>query len=218
MEAYTADIIIRSRQTILDILEERGYYTMPYRNIAGDQILTLAEGHSRALDIVVKKRPDSEAPCERAVVIYSIQDRTRSRLDTTLRSFYMEPSASLTGNAVSKKDDLIVILNEPYHEVFDKAAAAAWQNERSRLTFFHIKQLVVHPGRHVLVPPHRKLSLEEARAELERLHIGTRSQLPLIKHHDIQARVLGLVPGDIIEVLRPSPTAGVARILRVCAA
>jgi DNA-directed RNA polymerase subunit H (RpoH/RPB5) len=217
MEAYTSDIIIRSRQTLLDILEERGYDTMPYRNIAGDQLLTLAEGHPRALDIVVKKRADADAPCEKAVVVYTIQDRVRSRLDTTIRSIYLEPTPSLAGNAVSKKDDLIVILNEPYHEVFDKAAATAWQTDRARLTFFHIKQVVVHPGRHVLVPPHRKLTVEELRAEMERLHIGARNQLPLIKHHDIQARVLGLVPGDVVEVMRPSPTAGIARVLRVCA-
>lgn len=218
MEAYTADIIIRSRQTLLDILEERGYDTMPYRNIAGDQLLTLAEGIPRAMDIIVKKKADSDAPCEKAVVIYMIQDRIRSRLDTTMRSIYAEPSTSLAGNAVSKKDDVIVILNEPYHEVFDKMAATMWQTDKARLAFFHIKQVVVHPGRHVLVPPHRKLTADEARAEMERLHVGTRSQLPLIKQHDIQARVLGLVPGDIVEVLRPSPTAGVARVLRVCAA
>lgn len=218
MEADSADIIIRSRQTILDILEERGYDTAPYRSIAADQLLVLASGFPRALDIVVKRRADSDAPCERAVVTYTIQTRIRLRLETTLKSFYEEPVASLAGNAISKKDDLIVILNEPYHEVFDKAAATAWQSERSRITFFHIKQVVVHPGKHVLVPPHRKLSADEAKAELERLHITTRSQLPLIKHHDIQARVLGLVPGDIVEVLRPSATAGVARVLRVCAA
>ena len=216
MEAYTADIIIRSRQTLLDILEERGYDTMPYRNIAADQLLTLAEGAPRAMDIVVKKRADSDAPCEKAVIIYYIQDRIRTKLDSTIRGFYTAESVS-AGPAVSKKDDLIVILNEPYHEAFDKAAATAWQTDKSRLTFFHIKQMVVHPGRHVLVPPHRKLTADEARAELERLHLSARSQLPLIKHHDIQARVLGLVPGDVIEVLRPSPTAGVARVLRVCA-
>jgi DNA-directed RNA polymerase subunit H (RpoH/RPB5) len=217
MEAYTADIIIRSRQTLLDILDERGYETMPYRNIAGDQLLALAEGAPRALDIVVKKRADSEAPCEKAVVIYMIQDRMRTKLDSTIRSFYMDPTASLAANAVTKKDDLIVILNEPYHEAFDKASATMWQTDKARLSFFHIKQVVVHPGRHVLVPPHRKLTADAVRAEMERLHLSARSQLPLIKHHDIQARVLGLVPGDVVEVMRPSPTAGIARVLRVCA-
>ena len=92
-----------------------------------------------------------------------------------------------------------------------------WQQQKARMTFFHLKQVVVHLGRHVLVPPHRKLTADAVRAEMERLHLSARSQLPLIKHHDIQARVLGLVPGDVVEVMRPSPTAGIARVLRVCA-
>jgi DNA-directed RNA polymerase subunit H (RpoH/RPB5) len=60
--------------------------------------------------------------------------------------------------------------------------------------------------------------VEEGKAEMERLHVTQKSQLPLIKHHDIQSRLMGLVPGDIVEIMRPSPTAGVARILRICAA
>ena len=76
----------------------------------------------------------------------------------------------------------------------------------------------MHLGRHVLVPPHRKLTADEAKAEMARLHVTQKSQFPLIKHHDIQARLMGLVPGDLVEILRPSPTAGVARILRICAA
>jgi DNA-directed RNA polymerase subunit H (RpoH/RPB5) len=113
---------------------------------------------------------------------------------------------------------VIIILNEQYNDIFDKVALQMWHGEKTRITFFHIKQVVVHLGRHVLVPPHRKLTPEEIKAELERLHITQKSQLPLIKHYDIQARLMGLVPGDIIEVLRPSPTSGISRVLRLCAA
>jgi DNA-directed RNA polymerase subunit H (RpoH/RPB5) len=219
LEPGIADILLRSRQTLLDILEERGYDSKPYRNIAPEQILTLAEGNQRALDIVVKKRPDGPAPCDRAVVVYQIQDRIRARLNTTfLRDLYGIPPDATGANAVSDQDDVIVLVNEPYHESFDKTAIQAWQRRKARVSFFHIKQVVVHPGRHVLVPPHRKLGQEEGRAVLEHLHITQKSQLPLIKHHDIQARVMGLVPGDIVEILRPSPTAGVARVYRICAA
>jgi DNA-directed RNA polymerase subunit H (RpoH/RPB5) len=118
---------------------------------------------------------------------------------------------------VKPTDDVIIILNEPYHDVFDKTSLQLWQTMKARLVFFHIKQVVVHPGRHVLVPPHRKLSAEEAVEVLTRYHVSAKTQLPLIKHHDIQARVLGLVPGDIVEVLRPSPTAGVLKVYRICA-
>ncbi len=218
LEPGVADILLRSRQTILDILEDRGYDTAPYRNIAPEQILTLAEGHSRALDIYVKKREGSAAPCERAVVTYSLQDRIRLKLGTFIPDLFKAPADGTPATEIREEDDVIVILNEPYHEAFDKKALQMWQSSKIRLTFFHIKQVVVHLGRHVLVPPHRKLTVDESKAEMARWHVTTKSQLPLIKHSDIQSRIMGLVPGDLVEILRPSPTAGVARFLRICAA
>ena len=219
MDPETADILIRSRFTILQILEDRGYNTTEYRNISPDQILELASGTTengnKALDIAVPARPDGPATCPDAVVIYQIVDRLRTHLNTYLRDLY---DPAVRKDALKYSTDVIILLNEPYNEAFDKAALQMWQTNKGRLTFFHIKQVVVHLGRHEMVPPHRKLTPEEARAELERWRITQRSQLPLIKHHDIQSRILGLVPGDIVEVLRPSATAGVSRVLRICAA
>ena len=219
LEPVVVDILLRSRNTLLDILDERGYDVSKYRYIAPDQILTLAEGHPRALDIIVpKKAADSPAPCERAVVVYQIQDRIRTKMGTFAEKLYDKAPDAMGSNLVKPTDDVIVILNEPYNDIFDKTSLQLWQTQRSRLVFFHIKQVVVHPGRHALVPPHRKLTVEEATEILERYHVSAKTQLPLIKHHDIQSRVLGLVPGDVVEVLRPSPTSGVSRILRICAA
>jgi DNA-directed RNA polymerase subunit H (RpoH/RPB5) len=213
------DVIVRSRQTTLDILEDRGYDTTPYRNIAVEQLLTFIEGgKAQAMDMYVNKRPDSNAPCERAVVVYQLINPIRLRLGTFTRDIYTIAQDNSADRLVNKTDDVIVVINEPYHEAFDKASMQLWQQYKARMTFFHIKQLVVHLGRHVLVPPHRKLSPEEAKEEMARLRVTQRSQLPLIKYHDIQARILGLVPGDMVEILRPSPTAGVARVLRICAA
>lgn len=218
MDRTISDILIRSRHTLLEILEDRGYDTTAYRNISPDQILTLAAGHPRALDIIVPKREGSTAPCDRAVVTYMIQDRIKGRLGTIVRDIYEESSNEAVIASIRPKDDLIIIMNEPAHDAFDKASLQVWQTQKSRMTFFHIKQVVVHLGRHVLVPPHRKLSDEEAKGEIERLHITQRAQLPLIKYHDVQARIMGLVPGDLVEILRPSPTAGVMRYIRLCAA
>jgi len=218
MEPNTADILIRSRHTILDILEDRGYDVTPYRNISPDQILVLAEGHPRALDIFVNKKEGSTATCERAVVVYQLQDRIRTRIDTFVRDLYDVPIDKSPSSKITKADDVIIILNEPYNEIFDKTALQQWQGQKSRMTFFHIKQIVVHLGRHEMVPPHRKLNEAEATELMESLHVTQKSHFPLIKHHDIQARILGLVPGDFVEILRPSPTAGIVKFRRICAA
>ena len=213
VEPSIADILIRSRNTVLDILEDRGYDVLPYRNIAPEQILTLLEGNPRTLDMIIKKKAEAAnvATSERAVVVYMIQDRLRSRLGTFTRDIYEE-------GEITRADDVMVLVNEPWHESFDKTSLQMWQTQKARMTFFHIKQVVVHPGRHVLVPPHRKLTAEEAKAEMTRWSVTQKSQFPLIKHSDVQAKLLGLVPGDVVEILRPSPTSGIARVLRICAA
>lgn len=215
LDPGVADIILRSRQTILDILDERGYDVTAYRNIAPDQILTIAEKNTIALNIFAPKRADSNAPCDRAVVVYMLHRHLKMRLGTFVRDVFEEAQADPTFK-VKKDDDIIVILNEPYQEAFDKTSYEMWSGSKVRIVFFHIKQLVSHPGRHVLVPPHRKLTAEEVTALMERLHIKSKSQFPAIKHDDIQSRVLGLVPGDVVEIQRPSPTAGIANYYRAC--
>lgn len=211
-----ADILIRSRYTILDILNERGYDTTPYQDISPSQLvmLTPADGPTQTLNIIVKKSETANPPppCERAAVFYSLNIGIRTKMVTFLRDFFE------LNNKILPTDDIIIILNEPYNEIFDKSSLLQWQNSKVRMRFFHIKQLVVNPSKHVLVPPHRKLSSEEAAEEIKRLHITSKAQFPLIKHSDIQSRILGLIPGDLVEVLRPSPTAGIARVLRICVA
>jgi DNA-directed RNA polymerase subunit H (RpoH/RPB5) len=218
LDAQVADILLRSRATILDILEDRGYNTEAVRNIAPDQILTLAEANPRSLDIFIPKREGSAAPAERAVVVYQIQDRIRMRLAGSFKDDLFGSYDGTASREITPADDIIVLLNEPPNEAFAKFSLRLWQTEKIRLTFFHIKEVVVHLGRHVLVPPHRKMTAEELKADMERLHVSQKSQMPVIKHSDMQARLLGLVPGDGVEILRPSPTAGVERFIRVCAA
>lgn len=62
---------------------------------------------------------------------------------------------------------------------------------------------------HVLVPRHILLTKEEAEELLERYHVKP-YQLPYIKASDPAAKAIGAKPGDIIKVIRRSPTAGEA--------
>lgn len=220
MNPVIADVLLRSRNTILDILDSRGYDVNKYRHIASEQILTLAEGnaHPRALDIIVPKKPDSKAPCERAVVVYQIQERLRTKLGTFPQRLYEETPDAMGHNAVFPSDDVIIVLNEPYHEAFDKVSLSLWQMRKARVVFFHIKQLVVHPGRHELVDSHRKLDADEIAVVLKRFRTVTKTQFPLIRHSDLQSRVLGLVPGDLVEIDRATPTAGIIKFYRICTA
>ena len=62
---------------------------------------------------------------------------------------------------------------------------------------------------HVLVPEHILLNDEEARLVLEKYRIKPH-QLPFIKASDPAARAIKARPGNIIKIIRKSPTAGEA--------
>ncbi|MSR86145.1 DNA-directed RNA polymerase subunit H [Candidatus Woesearchaeota archaeon] len=67
---------------------------------------------------------------------------------------------------------------------------------------------------HILVPKHRKLSIEETNVLLEKLNISV-NQLPRILQSDPAIRHLNAEPGEVICIERDSPTAGKANYYRV---
>ena len=61
--------------------------------------------------------------------------------------------------------------------------------------------------KHELVPQHILLSKEEAKEILKRMGLKKR-ELPWILASDPVARALNAKPGDVIMIIRKSPTAG----------
>jgi len=68
--------------------------------------------------------------------------------------------------------------------------------------------------KHILIPEHKKLSDEEADKILKKYNV-LKKQLPRIKSSD--PAILNMNPerGDIIEIIRDSPTTGKSSFYRV---
>ena len=67
--------------------------------------------------------------------------------------------------------------------------------------------------KHELVPEHTKLSEKEKKELLERYHISA-AELPKILARDPAIAHLDAKPGDVIKIVRKSPTAGQATYYR----
>lgn len=117
--------------------------------------------------------------------------------------------------------EVIVLLtadNYPLSDSFHSKALILWNTKKFRISFFLIDNLVNNPGEHVLVPKHERVPLKEQEELLKQVYAQKKQQLPWIVFHlDMQARILGLVPGDIVKITRPSPSAGYYTEYRVCA-
>ena len=62
-------------------------------------------------------------------------------------------------------------------------------------------------SKHILVPKHVKLNEKEKTSLLEKYDINTK-QLPKILKTDAAIKELGTKEGDVIKIVRKSPTAG----------
>ena len=67
--------------------------------------------------------------------------------------------------------------------------------------------------KHVLVPRHIKLSDKDNQALLEQYNISIK-ELPKIQKDDPAIAKLDVKPGDVIKIIRKSPTAGEADFYR----
>jgi DNA-directed RNA polymerase subunit H (RpoH/RPB5) len=218
MDAELLDLISRTRPVVLEVLANRGYDVSPYENTSPEELLKMAVPNSEQLNFKVKRavKEGDASVDEYAHVKYWVESATRQKIESILGKLWEEePEGGEPLNP--ERDEVLMILTEPYHEAFDLQAIKTWSQRKARVSFFHIKHLISNPAKHSVVPPHRKLSNTEAETILAKHHIRNKMELPRIIYHvDMQARVLGLVPGDIVEIRRPSPTSGEYIIYRVC--
>lgn len=91
------------------------------------------------------------------------------------------------------------------------------QKNNGMLQYFYNKQLLFDPTKHEYVPKHVKIeSEEEIKSILEKYMVKSKLQLPIIFHHDIQAKWLGLKQGDIVRIDRYNPNSGIYYYYRCC--
>ena len=84
------------------------------------------------------------------------------------------------------------------------------------LQYFHAQELLFNPTKHELVPPHRKLSVDESKEVMEKYLIKSKGQMPLILHTDVIAKWIGLKQGELVEIIRYNENSGKYYYYRCC--
>lgn len=207
-------ILIRSRATILQMLEDRGFDTTPYASLTGPDIVSLmpTTANPDGLMMEVKHRTTPE---RRAIVLY-----TAARIKQSVSSYIekLVKAEEETPENVKRTDYIIITLpQEEIAEIFDKAALEAWRAHGMRICFFNMARLVVNLMHHVAQPKFEYVPPDQHKDLLKEWHCVSKGQFHHIKFHsDPVARYMGLVVGDIIKITRPSFSAGEYVLYRTC--
>ena len=206
------DNVYRSRLTILDILEERGYNVEKYRKFSPAEATAAATAFP-SLSFKVSKKDDESKICD---VRYA--NISRQKLDTFFNDI---------DDADTENTEVIVMMIQHVSDAHHVVALKQYmkpkesndkERRKLRVSFFSIELIVINPMKHVLVPKHQIVPPEQHNELMNSLYINVKSKLPEIKFHiDPIARCIGAVPGDIIKITRPSSSAGESIIYRLCA-
>ena len=207
------DSIYRSRMTLLDILEERGYEVDKYRKFSPAEATAAAPNFSSLGFKVYKK--DDKTKTKQCDIRYA--NVGRQKLETLFNDIPDEES---------EQTEVVVMIpglvTDVHHIIALKQYSKQKENKESerrklRVSFFSIYTLVINPLRHVLVPKHELIPPEKHKELMDSMYITSKSKFPEIKFHvDPIARCIGAVPGDIVKITRYSASSGESILYRVC--
>ena len=91
-----------------------------------------------------------------------------------------------------------------------------FQKKGGMLQFFHLNELLFNPTKHQLVPPHRRMTLDESKEVMDKYMIKSKGQMPLILHTDVIAKWIGLKQGELVEITRYNENSGKYYYYRCC--
>ena len=212
MNYETLDVLYKSRQTLLKILAGRGYNIKPFEKFGPIEISAMAAAGDTSFRMDLERPAETSEQMTKCRVVYSF-NRIKNRITAYLGDQVQEDSDDALDVTTT---ELIVVLLEPVAEAFHAAAASAL-SRKLHVSFFNANTIVNNPLEHVLVPKHELLPSSQHTEFLAKHKIKSKANLPLIRfHEDMIARIMGLLPGDIVKILRPSPSAGEYVSYRLC--
>jgi len=204
--------VYTSRKMVLELMEKQGYNVNDYNNFSISEVNAMKQNNQ--LDMLLEKK-DEDIVTKRKNKIY-----IRYHLGKTIR-----PNTNLQEmiddlfnleQILTKDDTLFIIIKDDINETLVNELKHIWEKDGIFIVIENIKRLQFNILNHHLVPEHRVISEKEVIEIMQKYNITSKVQFPDISRFDPVARAIGLRPGNVCHIIRPSKTAILANYYRVC--
>ena len=203
--------VYKSRKTVLQLMKKQGYNVDEYDNFSVNDVNSMFQ--NKQLDMLLEQK-EADAGEKRKKKIY-----IGYYLAKTLRPQNVHEMIDDLFNleeVLIKSDTLMIITKEDMNETLINLLKHIWEQDGILIVIQNIKRLQFNILEHVLVPPHRVLNNDEMGKIKERYNIMEDVQFPEISRFDPVAQIIGIRPGQICEIIRPSKTAIQSMYYRMC--
>jgi DNA-directed RNA polymerase subunit H len=117
---------------------------------------------------------------------------------------------------LTKDDTLFIIIKDDMNDTIISELKQIWETDGIFIVIENIKRLQFNILNHSLVPEHTIINETEVKEIMQRYNILNKSDFPDISRFDPVARVIGLRPGNVCKIVRPSKTAITTNYYRIC--
>lgn len=204
--------IYNTRKNILEHLKYQNFDTSNFNDFSINEIYNMYQ--NKQLDMLLTRPaiPSSNIKEKKVMVKYHI---SKSLKPNDIYG-YLEEIFNIE-KSLSKDDDLILVCGkEEPNETTIKTLKQIWSLNKINIIVWNIKLLQFNILEHILVPRHIVLTPSEDAEFRKRFNVQNDSELPDISRFSNVAMAIGLRPGQICKIIRPSKTAITSDFYRIC--
>ncbi len=201
----TISSVFKSRQNLLKLLYEQSYNIKDYEEFSVNEVHIMYRNNQ--LDMLMSKPDDKNK-------VY-----VKYHLAKTLRreniNDYIDDLYNLE-QVLTKGDTLMIVIKQEPHEPLLAILNQIWEQEGIFIIIYNLERLQFNILEHSYVPKHIILNDEEIATFKKKYNITDNNQLPEISRYDPVAIAIGMRPGQICKIVRPSKTAITTDYYRIC--
>jgi DNA-directed RNA polymerase subunit H len=213
--------ICKSRTVLLALMEKQGYMISDYEGFSVNEVNTMKTNNQ--LDMILEKKTsvdeglnsaENPNPSENNKKIYIKYYLGKPLRPNNLQE--MIDDLFIVEEILKKKDTLLVVVKDEINETMINTVNHIWETEKIFIILQPLKRLQFNILDHILVPFHRVLNESEKLSIKKRYNIIQDGQFPELSRFDPVAKAIGIRPGEVCEIIRPSKTAISAPYYRMC--
>jgi DNA-directed RNA polymerase subunit H (RpoH/RPB5) len=204
--------VYKSRTILLELMKKQNYNVSDYEGFSVNEINTMKTNNQ--LDMILVKNDETEDKQALNKKIYIRYYLAKALRPNNLQE--MIDDLFSVEEILTKNDALMIIVRDDINETLTNAVKHIWESEKIFIILQPLKRVQFNILEHILVPPHRILSETEKNNIKKRYNIINDNQFPDLSRFDPVAQAIGIRPGEVCEIIRPSKTAISAPYYRIC--
>lgn len=196
----------KARNNLLKILKTRGFNVEDYEGFSVNDIHSLIVNNT--LDLYIE---NNEKNKKVYVKFYNLEKTIRPSniYELVEQIFNIE-------NILNKSDDLIIIVKDEPNDSLIKTLQQIYEHDNIFISLIFIDRLQFNILEHKLVPKMKVLNDKEKELIKEKYNVSEDKDFPSVSRFDPPSIVLGLRPGQLLEIERNSNTSINSKFYRIC--